>query len=271
MPDVYARITEIDSKTQERLIDVLEMRANDPRQLGMWEAYLSSIEFPPSAPVLEIGCETGAISRILAQRLGVARVLGIDPSPAFIDRARILGQSLPNLSFEQGDGRALTFNDGSFDVVIVHQVLSHVPHPEQLIAEAFRVLQPNGCLAVFDGDYATATVAVTEHDPLEACVHAFRTNFVHDSRIVRRLPQLLQAAGFEVQPMRSHGYMECPKAGYMLTWIDRGAEALLHAGQIGLEVAEALKSEARRRNITENWFGHIVFANILGCKATVSQ
>ena len=79
MPDVYARITEIDSKTQERLIDVLEMRANDPQQLGMWEAYLSSIEFPPSAPVLEIGCGTGAISRILAQRLGSREYLASTP------------------------------------------------------------------------------------------------------------------------------------------------------------------------------------------------
>ena len=134
MPDVYAQITEIDSQLQERLIDVLEMRANDPKQRGMWEAYLSSVEFPPAAQVLEIGCGTGAVSRLLAQRPNVARVVGVDPSPAFIAKARALAEGLPNLSFEQSDGRSLTLNDDVFDVVIVHQVLSHVPQPHQLIA-----------------------------------------------------------------------------------------------------------------------------------------
>jgi len=47
MPDVYSRITEIDPQTQERLIDVLEMRASDSQQRRMWETYLSGIEFPP--------------------------------------------------------------------------------------------------------------------------------------------------------------------------------------------------------------------------------
>ncbi|RPI94370.1 MAG: methyltransferase domain-containing protein [Chloroflexi bacterium] len=271
MPDVYAQITEIDPQTQERLIDVLEMRASDLQQRRMWEAYLSQIEFPPAAQVLEIGCGTGTVSRILAQWPGVARVLGVDPSSAFITKARSLAQGLDNLSFEQSDGRSLTLNDESFDVVISHQVLSHVPQPEQLLAEVFRVLRPTGWLAVFDGDYATATVATTVGDPLEACVHAFRTNFVHDPWIVRRLPQLLQAAGFDVQPMRSHGYIEAPEAGYMLTWIDRGADVLLQAGHIGPETAAALKAEARQRSTARAWFGHIAFASILGCKPAATN
>ena len=141
-----------------------------------------------------------------------------------------------------------------------------MPQPNQLIAEAFRVLRPRGWLAVFHGDDATATVSLAEHDPLESCVHAFRTNFVHDPWIVRRLPRLLQVAGFEVQPMRSHGYLEAQEAGYMLTWIDRGADVLLQAGQIGAETSEALKVEARRREAMKSWFGHIAFASILGRK-----
>ncbi len=266
MPDVYARITEIDRQTQERLVDVLEMRSSDLQQRRMWETYLSDIEFPPNAQVLEIGCGTGAISRILAQWPGVGHVLGVDPSPVFITKARQLAEGLTNLSFEQSDGRSLNLKNNMFDVVVVHQALSHVPQPEQLITEAFRVLRPGGWLAVYDGDYATATVSRAEHDPLEACMYAFRTNFVHDSWIVRRFPRLLQAAGFEARPMRSHGYVEAPSGGYMLTWIDRGADVLLQTGAISPETAEALKAEARQRSAARNWFGHIAFASILGRK-----
>jgi ubiquinone/menaquinone biosynthesis C-methylase UbiE len=266
MPDVYSRITEIDLQTQERLIDVLETRGKDAQQRRMWEAYLSNIEFPPAAQVLEIGCGTGTVSRILAQWPGVARVLGVDPSPVFIAKARSLAQGLSHLSFEQSDGHALTLSDECFDVVVIHQVLSHVLQPDQLIAEALRVLRPKGWLAVFDGDYATATVATAERDPLEACVDAFRTSFVNDPWIVRHLPRRLQAGGFDVQPMRSYGYIEAPEAGYMLTWIERGADVLLQAGHIGTETAAALKAEARRRSTAGTWYGHIAFASILARK-----
>jgi SAM-dependent methyltransferase len=266
MPDVYATITAVAPETQERLVDVLEMRAGDPRQRGMWEAYLSQIPFPPLAEVLEIGCGTGAVSRIVAQLPGVAHMLGVDPSPVFIARARALAQEIPNLSFAEGDGRSLSLDGDAFDVVVVHQALSHVPQPELLITEAFRVLRPTGWLAVFDGDYATATVATGEFDLLEACVHAFRAHFVHDPWIVRRLPQLLRDAGFEVMATRSHGYVEAPEAAYMLTWIDRGADVMLQAGRIAQEAAESLKAEARRRSATRLWFGHIAYASILSRK-----
>jgi SAM-dependent methyltransferase len=206
------------------------------------------------------------VSRILARWPGVAQVVGVDPSPVFIAKARALAQDLPNLTFEEGDGRSLTFAAAAFDVVVAHQALSHVPQPEQLIAQAFGVLRPHGWLAVYDGDYATATVATGDHDPLEACVHAFRQSFIHDPWIVRRLPQLLQAAGFDPLPMRSHGYVEAPEAGYMLTWIERGADTLQQRGRITTEAAAALKAEAMQRSAAKTWFGQIAFASILGRK-----
>ena len=266
MPDVYAKIGEIEPEIQERLVDVLEMRAGDPRQRAMWHAYLSEINFPPEAYVLEIGCGTGTVTRTLAQWPGVAQAVGVDPSAVFITKAHLLSQGIPNLRFEEGDGRSLRFDADTFDVVIVHQTLSHVPQPEQLVAEAFRVLRPHGWLAVFDGDYGLATVATGNRDPLEVCVDAFRENFVHAPWLVRHLPQLIHAAGFEVMPLRSYGYVEAPQGGYMLTWVDRGAEVLLKAGRISQETAEALKAEARRRSLAKVWFGHIAFASVLGRK-----
>ena len=264
MPDVYARIREVDRATQERLVDILEMRAADPRQYAMLHAYLSEVEFPQAAQVLEIGCGTGAVSRTLAQWPGVAHVIGVDPSPVFVAKARMLADGIANLAFEEGDGRSLSFDAKSFDVVVVHTTLSHVPQPERLLAEACRVLRPSGWLAVFDGDYATITVATGQRDPLEACIDAVRTQFIHDPWIVRRLPQLIRASGFEAMPLRSHGYVEAPEGAYMLTLVDRGAETLLHEGRISTETAEALKAEAQRRSSSKAWFGHIAFASILG-------
>jgi len=74
--------------------------------------------------VVEIGCGTGAISRALAARPGVGEVTGVDPSPVFLDRARELSAGTANLSFRQGDGRDLPLPGASFDLAVMHTVLS---------------------------------------------------------------------------------------------------------------------------------------------------
>jgi SAM-dependent methyltransferase len=154
----------------------------------------------------------------------------------------------------------------TFDAVVIHTTMSHVPHPEKLVEQAFRVLRRGGWFAVFDGDYATATVARQEFDPLQACVAAFRTNFVNDPWLVRRLPQLVRAGGFDEVSIQSHGYVEAPSGAYMLTWIDRGADVLVQDGCIDAQTAEALKREARRRSEDLRWFGHIAFASVVARK-----
>ena len=159
--------------------------------------------------------------------------------------------------------RSLPFAGERFDVVVFDSTLSHVPEPERALAEAFRVLRPSGQLATFDGDYATATVALDEHDPLQACVDAMMANSVTDRRVMRRLPALLRSCGFEVGIARSHGFVETGDGGYMLTVVDRGADMLRESGKIGEELAQALKDEARRRVTVGGFFGHVAYASVI--------
>ena len=141
-----------------------------------------------------------------------------------------------------GDGRDLPFDDSSFDAVVCHTALCHIPGPEGVLAEALRVTRPIGWLAVFDGDYATTTVAISDHDPLQAlALKAAIAALVHDRWLFRRLPTLIQAAGWQVVRTRSHGYVETAEAQYMLTLVDRGADALAAAGIISDETAEFMQ------------------------------
>ena len=266
MPDLYATIGEVEKEIQERLADVLEMRAADDRQREMLESYLSEIDFPEDSQVVEIGCGTGGVTRTIAKWPNVSVALGVDPSEIFITKAKELGEGLTNLSFEIADGRSLPMDDQSFDVAIIHTTMCHVPKPESLLVEAFRILKPGGWLAAFDGDYATATVATGDFDPLESCIDAFRDGFVHDQWIVRRLPSMIRSAGFNVIRTRSHGYVEAGTGGYMLSWIERGADVLKQTGRIGEEKARALIDEAKRRSNDGEWFGHIAFASVLARK-----
>jgi hypothetical protein len=129
------------------------------------------------------------------------------------------------------------------------------------------VLRTGGLLAVFDGDYATTTLSTGAFDPLEACAEAAVDFLVHDRFLVRRLPALALAAGFEVERLRGHSYVEAPSSlGYMLAIADRGADALVAAGRIGIDAADALKAEARRRSDEHEFFGHIAYASVIAHK-----
>jgi SAM-dependent methyltransferase len=233
----------------------------------MRETYLSQIDFPRDARVLEVGCGPGPVARALAARPGVGEVVGVDPSPVFLVKGQALAQHLPNLTFVEGDARALPLED-SFDVVVFHTTLCHVPGPELALAEAQRVLRARGWLGIFDGDYATATCARDAFDPLQACAEACVDYLVYDRWLVRRLPRLVREAGFELLRLRGYSYVEAPSSdGYMLSIPDRGAEALLDNGRIGVDVAAALKAEVRRRSDAGEFFGHIAYASLIARSA----
>jgi ubiquinone/menaquinone biosynthesis C-methylase UbiE len=267
VPDPYSQITEADPEILEIIIDALELRAADPQQVAMREAYFSWIGIGANARILECGCGTGAVARHLAKIDSSYEVVGLDPSPRFIQKAKELSGSFSNLRFEEGDALSLPFENASFDVLVFHTCLCHVPGAEMALAEAHRVLRPGGRLAVFDGDYASTTFAIGDHDPLEKCASAWISAFVHDRWLVRKLPRLVKVAGFTVERFDSHGYLQSANPDYLLSVLGRGADALVGWNQIDIGLASALKNEARRRAETGEFFGFIGFASLIASRA----
>jgi SAM-dependent methyltransferase len=75
-----------------------------------------------------------------------SRVVGIDPLDRFRDAGVTLGheRQAANLHFARADGMALPFPGGTFDLVLSHAVIEHVPDARQYLQECRRVLRDGG-------------------------------------------------------------------------------------------------------------------------------
>src|SRR5262245_21449158 len=92
MPDAFANVSALPDNMIDVVVSILETRAAVPSQQQMLSDYLSRIDFPEHSQVLEVGCGTGPVCRVLAQWPNVSHVVGIDPSPALLAKARELAQ-----------------------------------------------------------------------------------------------------------------------------------------------------------------------------------
>jgi len=91
----------------------------------------------PGMAVLDLGCRAGALSQHF---LAGNEVTGVDVDENALGHAADRG-----LRTVWGDvEEPLPFEDGSFDAVVVGEILEHVRFPDEVISEIARVLKPDG-------------------------------------------------------------------------------------------------------------------------------
>lgn len=106
------------------------------------------LDLRPGERVLLVGVGTGEDLPLLPA--GVTAV-GVDLSEPMLDRARNRLHHLGvQVDLRRADAATLGLESASFDAVILNLVLSVVPDPEAVLAEAMRVLRPGGRAVVFD-------------------------------------------------------------------------------------------------------------------------
>ncbi|MBL8681081.1 MAG: class I SAM-dependent methyltransferase [Myxococcales bacterium] len=147
---------------EREFVEYWEKHLADPRdpQLDRWRAlertqvararekYRTDIERFASLEgrrALDVGCQCGALAVALAER--GALVTGLDVEASLLEgaRARARGYGV-TATFVKGVAEALPFDDRSFDLVTMVDVIEHVEDSDRAIAECARVLAPGGTL-----------------------------------------------------------------------------------------------------------------------------
>jgi 2-polyprenyl-3-methyl-5-hydroxy-6-metoxy-1,4-benzoquinol methylase len=153
----HPSFTQSDPETQQRIMRASsELPYHHDQRHPSLERHFS-IDLRPllaGKRVLDIGCYTGGRSVALAQYYGFAELSGIDIAPIYIKAARSFADSHGIAAeFRLARGEELPYPHEFFDTVISFDVFEHVADLRKTMAEAWRVLKPEGHLIIVFPQY----------------------------------------------------------------------------------------------------------------------
>ncbi|MBX9791593.1 MAG: methyltransferase domain-containing protein [Pirellulales bacterium] len=171
-------------------------RVTTPARIAEYDAMLAAIErfAPARGRMLEIGCGAGYfLAR--AQARGW-QVTGLDAAPWVAEAAAERGLADVRVATLAEAG----LDSASFDVVVMAQVLEHLPRPREVLVDARRVLRPGALFYANVPNYRTLPILAGRDDFVLNAPMAHVNYFTP-----RTLAELCRRAGFTVLATSSFG------------------------------------------------------------------
>lgn len=230
----------------------LQRQAEELADEAAW--LLDRLEPLEGGDAVELGCGPRGYLDALSKRVGaVGTVVGVERNEEAVELARRFAadRGLRNVELLRRDGRATGLRSASFDLAAARLVLVNVPRPEEIVAEAVRLVRPGGAIAFHEADW----FAHVCDPPLEAWTRLMDLLALSSRRngndlfVGRRLPRLLRGAGLVDVGLRPivHLYeARHPRRSILLDFIDNLEGRLLAQEMIVREALDRLKAEVRR-------------------------
>lgn len=109
---------------------------------------LSGMEFAPDDKILDIGCGSGWLCGLLADKVPQGQVVGMDVADEMVRRARQRHAEDPRMMFIVAGAEDIPWDDSFFNKVVSVESAYYWPNPAQAFSEILRVLQPSGVVRI---------------------------------------------------------------------------------------------------------------------------
>jgi SAM-dependent methyltransferase len=124
-------------------------RWNAPLMAPFVEALVDAAGLAPGGAVVDLACGTGFVARAAAARVGPSgRVVGVDPNAGMLAVASSAAAGVaPTIEWCQAAAGQVPLPDGAFDAVLCQQGMQFFADRHGAVADAARLLRPDGVLA----------------------------------------------------------------------------------------------------------------------------
>lgn len=162
--------------------------------------------------VLDVGCGPGSLSLQITDKVG---------PQGFVHAVDVHSEQFPthhaeNIHFHQASIYELPFAAETFDVILAHAVLYHLPDQHTALIELKRILKPSGLLGIRDAEFG-GDVCFPEVKDLDFAWNVVEACFNEagsDIYFGRKQSSSLLEAGFEVIALSASYDIFCDSAGY---------------------------------------------------------
>lgn len=202
--------------------------------------------------LLDLGCGPGFATMQLAEIVGSkGRVHAVDVSQRFIAylQEEIQRNNITTISAFVSDASKIDLESATLDGAYARWVLCFVDDPGKIVKEISRLLRPGGVFAIKDYFNYTAT-ALAPHSSINRKITQAVADFISckggDATVGRKLPKLLNEAGFTIQSLDTVCHLARPgeeKWNWMQTFFFQFLPKVIDEGLITQSDYEEFKSE----------------------------
>ncbi len=191
--DCWGRLNEVaDLQPVLATLDTLPSGFREARRTMLRQLQLRS-----TSHVLEAGCGPGTALPDLLELVGpTGRIVGVDPTTGLVDEARQRARAaaIPNVTYDVGDVRDISYPDETFDAVFCDKILTHVSPVERAIGELARITRRGGRVGAVEW-FAQGMVIAAEYTVTRQVLDGSAPQAALNPMVPLELEQLFETSG----------------------------------------------------------------------------
>jgi ubiquinone/menaquinone biosynthesis C-methylase UbiE len=269
--DFFGTVNEMPAEPVGLIGQVLDVMASLPAFRDARHWLLRNLGISQGSSVIEAGCGTGAALPDVLAVVGMnGRVVGIDATYAFVDRARIRARDLgaSGARYEVGDIRSIPSDDGAFDAAFCEKVLLHAGPPKAALAEMARVTRDGGSVGAIEW-LPFFVISSTRSETIEAFNAIFK-RAVYDYGVSGNLARHFRAA--DLNDIRTKAFLahtdNLDAHPFWRTFIVHQMPMFIQAGLIEDSAARAFLADIEELNADGTFSASFVVQAAVGTKDT---